>query len=76
MVRCEFVPFFELLQMTNASQTAELPALETWQEYKPAASSLSLLRTSRVHEDSLVRTLYLYEAQIGLPSFVQLMCTS
>lgn len=61
--------------MTNASQTAEPPALETWQEYKPAASSLSLLRTSRVHEDSLVHTLYLYEAQIGLPSFVQLMCT-
>lgn len=61
--------------MTCASQTAQPAALATWQEYKPAALSLSLSRTSRVHEDSLVRTLYLYDAQIGLPSLAQLTCT-
>lgn len=61
--------------MTCASQTAQPAALDTWQEYKPAALSLSLFKTSRVHEDALVRTLYLYDAQIGLLSLVQLACT-
>lgn len=61
--------------MTCASQTAQPAALATRQEYKPAALSLSLSRTSRAHEDSPVRTLYLYDAQIGLPSLAQLTCT-
>lgn len=58
--------------LTTAWQISLLPELEISQEYFPAASGLSLWRTSRLLEKLVVVTLYLYDAQMGLPSFIQL----
>lgn len=58
--------------ITIAWQVAALSVLEISHEYFPAASLRSLLRTSRMLEKLVVLTLYLYEAQMGFPSFVQL----
>lgn len=54
-----------------AWQISVPPALEISHVYFPTASSLSLLRTSRIQVSLVVLMLYLYDAQISLPSFFQ-----
>lgn len=49
----------QLPSVTLAWQLAVLLALDSSQEYLPAASSLSLLRTSKVQDVSVVLTSYL-----------------
>lgn len=58
--------------LTTEWHTTEPSELEISQEYLPTASRLSLLRICSALEESVVFTLYLYDAQTGLPSLVQL----
>ena len=57
---------------TTAWQIAVPSELEISHEYFPTACRRSLSRTSSVLEKLVVLTLYLYDAQMGFPSFIQL----
>lgn len=66
---------FLVPSLTLAWQISLPSALEISHEYFPAASSLSLFRTSRMQVSSVVLMLYLYDAQMGFPSLLQATLT-
>ena len=64
-----------LPKLTWAWQTSLPTPFDISQEYFPAAAGRSLYRTSREQVESVVRTLYWYDAQINLSSFFQVTWT-